>query len=152
LIEHTTFATFIDANVPLYASGREHPLREPCVDILDLAAQHHDAFVTDAEVLQELLHRYLALRLWPQGVPLFARFASLMRSRTAAILGPDVERAAELASRYPGLSARDIIHVAVMKRLTVTRIVSADQGFDRLPDIERLDPARFSEWRNSIVV
>jgi uncharacterized protein len=151
LIEHTTLATFIDANVPIYASGREHPLRESCVEILDLSAQHEDAFVTDAEVLQELLHRYLALRLWPQGAPLFKRFASLMRSRTAAILGPDVERAAVLASQHPGLSARDIIHVAVMKRLGVGRIVSADKGFDRVPNIERLDPRRFSEWRDSVV-
>ena len=54
---------FIDTNVPIYAAGRAHPLKEPCARILLLVAEHSQAFVTDAEVLQELQHRYLALRL-----------------------------------------------------------------------------------------
>jgi hypothetical protein len=73
--------------------------------------------------------------LWSQGAPLFVRFAALMRTRTAAILGDDVEHAAELATSYPRLSARDIVHLAVMHRLGVERIVSADRAFDAVPDI-----------------
>lgn len=34
--------------------------------IVRLAAEYPLAFVTNAEVLQELLHHYLALRLWAQ--------------------------------------------------------------------------------------
>ena len=29
-------ATFIDANVPIYAAGREHPYREPCIRVLEV--------------------------------------------------------------------------------------------------------------------
>ena len=60
-------AAFLDASVPTYAASRAHPLKGPCIQVLLLAAEHPQAFVTDAEVLQELLHRYLALRLWTQG-------------------------------------------------------------------------------------
>jgi hypothetical protein len=39
-----------------------------------------------------------------------------------------------------------------MERLGVARIVSADKGFDRIPNLERFDPAQFSEWRDSMMV
>ena len=36
------------------------------------------------------------------------------------------------------LSARDALHVAVMEKVGVSRILSFDDGFDSLPGIERL--------------
>jgi predicted nucleic acid-binding protein len=107
--------------------------------------------LTDAEVLQELLHRYLALRLWPQGREIFLRFSNVMQDRVEAIQAIDVQRAASLADKYQELVARDLLHVAVMQRLGIHRIISADTGFDRLPEFERLDPAKLSGWRRSIL-
>jgi hypothetical protein len=144
-------AAFLDANVPIYAAGRPHPLKEPCVQVLLLVAEQPQAFVTDAEVLQELLHRYLSLRLWPQGREAFRRFSELMEERIEAVQGVDVQRAAELADAHQELSARDLLHAAVMHRLGLRRIISADTGFDRLPEIERLDPAQESSWRQLVV-
>ena len=60
-------AVFIDANVPIYAAGREHLYKQPCVRILRMVADNPQLFVTDAEVLQELLHRYLASGRWILG-------------------------------------------------------------------------------------
>ncbi len=144
-------AAFIDANVPIYAAGKNHPLKAPCIQVLMLAAEHSLAFVTDAEVLQELLHRYLALRLWPQGREVFGRFSELMHERVEPVEATDVHHAAMLADGHSELGARDLLHAAVMRRLGVRRIVSADTGFDRLPEVERLDPARIASWRRSIV-
>ena len=56
---------FIDANVPIYAAGREHPYKGPCTRILRLVAEQPQSFVTDSEILQELMHRYLATGRWP---------------------------------------------------------------------------------------
>jgi hypothetical protein len=143
---------FLDANVPIFATGRAHPLKERCLDILALVGERPEAFLTDAEVLQELLHRYLALRMWPRpGLPIFERVVSLMRGRIEPIYGTDVEHAASLATEHPGLDARDLLHAAVMSRLGVTRIVSADAGFDQLQDFERLDPAHVDSWRELII-
>jgi len=144
-------ATFGDANVPIYAAGRAHPLKEPCVQVLLLAAEHPQAFVTDAEVLQELIHRYLALRLWPQGRGAFHRFSDILRERVEAVQAVDVQHAAGLADTHPELGARDLLHVAVMHRLGVRRIISAVIGFDRLPEIERLDPAQEPGWRHLVL-
>ena len=52
-------ATFIDSNVPIYAAGREHLCREPCIRVLAAVNDNPQAFVTDAEVFQEILHHYL---------------------------------------------------------------------------------------------
>lgn len=144
-------ATFVDTNVPIYAAGRAHPLKEPCVQVLLLAAEHPQAFVTDAEVLQELLHRYLALRLWPQGREAFQRFSEILQGRVDAVQAVDVQHAAGLADTHQELGARDLLHAAVMHRLGVRRIISADKGFDQLPEIERLDPAQEPSWRHLVV-
>ena len=142
--------TFLDANVPIYAAGRPHDLKQPSAQVLMLAAERPASFVTDAEVLQELLHRYLALRLWPQGKEVFHRFADLMRERVEPVHAADVEQAARLADEYPQLGARDLLHAAVMQRLGVRRLVSADAGFDRLSGLERLDPAGVETWRDDL--
>ncbi len=142
---------FLDTNVPIYAAGRPHPLKEPCAQVLLLVAQHPRMFATDAEVLQELLHRYLALRFWTQGREAFRGFAELMRERVEAVQAIDVARAADLADAYPELGGRDLLHAAIMDRLQVRYIVSADAGFDRLPGVERLDPGQVSDWRPIIV-
>ncbi len=144
-------AAFIDTNVPIYAAGRDHPLKRPCSQILILAAEHAGAFVTSAEVLQELLHRYLALGIWQQGREAFRRFADIMVGHVAAIEPEDVVRAAELADTSLGLSGRDLLHTAVMQRLDVSRIISADADFDRVAGIRRLAPTAIDDWRDELL-
>jgi uncharacterized protein len=140
----------IDANVPIYAAGREHPLKAPCQELVRLAAAAPQAFTTDAEVLQELLHYYLAAGNWAQGQAVFRAFATLTAGRIAPVLDTDVARAATLADAYPRLSARDLLHVAVMQRLGATHIASADRDFDAVSGIRRLDPARLAAWRGQL--
>ena len=131
----------------MYTAGRPHPLKEPCIEVLSLAAMRPRAFFTDAEVLQELLHRYLAVQRWPEGRGVFDRFAWLMRGRVEAVCSEDVRAAASLADQHLSLAARDLLHAAVMARVGADRIISADQGFDHLPHLTRLDPADVSSWR-----
>lgn len=141
---------FIDASIPIYAGGRLHPLREPARQILLLVADKPGAFFTDAEVLQELIHRYLALHLWPDGRLVVERFAEAMRGRVEPIYAENVEAAAILVDRYPRMSARDLLHTSVMQRVGSDRIVSADRDFDRVHGLQRLDPAHFAGWRASV--
>ena len=57
----------------------------------------------------------------------------------------------EVADLHPGISARDLVHAAVMKRLKADRIISADTDFDRLEGITRLDPGHMDEWGGPIL-
>lgn len=62
----------------------------------------------------------------------------------------DVQQAVELANRHPDISARDLVHAAVMRRLGIARIVTPDADFGRIEGIERLDLARLDWWVSSI--
>ena len=145
-------AVFLDANVPIYASGREHPYKEPCVRVLMIAAEHSRLFMTDSEVLQELVHRYLALRRWPLGREVVNSFAELMHDRIEPVCAEDIIDAARLADLDQTVSARDLVHAAVMRRLGIDHIVSSDTDLDRLPGITRLDPINTAEWEESVLM
>ena len=146
-----TPATFIDAYVPIYAAGRDHPYKEPCARILNMAADNPEAFATNAEVLQELLHRYVATERWALGREVVSSFAELMSGRIEPVNPQDVLLAAELANEHRGVRARDLVHAAVMRRLDLSRIISADRDFDRVAGIERLDPLQLADWQPYIL-
>ncbi len=142
---------FIDANVPIYAAGRDHPYKAPCIQILHLVAENPDRFITNAEIFQELLHRYLASGRWALGREVVHSFAELMYGLIEPVYGEDALLAASLADTSPGVSARDLVHAAVMRRLEVRWIISADRDFDRVHGIERLDPLQLEEWESKLV-
>ena len=50
----------------------------------------------------------------------------------------DVTAARDLVLAGTAPSARDAIHVAVMRRLDCTRILTFDRGFDEVPGITRV--------------
>ena len=93
---------FIDANVPIYAAGREHPYKKPCADILVLVADNPRLFVTDAEVLQELVHRYLAQDRWALGREVLRIFALVMQERIEPVYAGDILSGATWRTGIPG--------------------------------------------------
>ncbi len=117
------------------------------METLRLAARRPGSFFTDAEALQELLHRYFALRRWPEGKRVVLDFADLMSGSVEPIAAEDMVLACDLA-------ARDLLHAAVMIRAegSPSTIVTADGDFEDLaPEgIERLDPANIEDWRRGI--
>jgi predicted nucleic acid-binding protein len=52
--------------------------------------------------------------------------------------GDTVLRAKEIILRGAGVSARDAIHLAVMARENIDRILTFDRGFDRHPGVKRI--------------
>ena len=144
-------AAFIDTNIPIYASGREHLYEEPCARIMRIISESPSAFVTNVEVLHELVHHYHASRRWEPGRQVVRSFAEIMHDRIEPIYEDDILLAARLADHHPQVSTRDLVHAAVMQRLGAERIISADTDFDRLSEITRLDPSDVQEWSDSLI-
>lgn len=143
----TTSQIFLDANIALYAAGNPHPLKGPCVRLLEAASTAADAFLTSAEVLQEVLHVSRRGTRSARGRTVFAVFANAMGGAVVPVDRADVVRAAELAEQAgPGVGTRDLVHVATMQRHGLSLIASADQGFDVFEGVTRLDPAALDEW------
>jgi uncharacterized protein len=128
---------FIDANIPMYLVGGEHPGREAARRVLEEAVAAGESLCSDAEVLQEILLRYTATRRTDSIDPAFDSLLAVV-DVVYPIDRTDVERARRLLKTTPRLSARDAIHIAVMQGRDIGRILSFDSGFDGIPGIVRL--------------
>jgi uncharacterized protein len=128
---------FIDANVPMYLIGAEHPHREDSMRLIRRAVEEEQPLFTSAEVLQEILHRYSAIGRLDAVQPCFDALLSLV-DEVLSIDLVDLQRAKEILLGMPRISARDALHVAVMERHRIGRIISFDAGFDAVPHIVRL--------------
>ena len=62
-------AVFIDANVPIYAAGRDAPCRQPCIRVPSAVNENPGGFVTDAEVFQEIMHHHRRTQRRDAGQP-----------------------------------------------------------------------------------
>jgi len=128
---------FVDSNVPMYLVGAPHPHKADSQRLLERCVTEQERLVTDAEVLQEILHRYVAIGRRDAIAPAFAALLSVV-DEVFPIELADVERARDVLLAAPQLSARDAIHAAVMERRGVSTILTFDGGFDRLPGVKRL--------------
>ena len=121
----------------MYLVGAAHPNKEAARRALEEAVAAGDSLCTDAEVLQEILHRYSAIRR-PQDIdPAFDALLALV-DVVYPIERADVDRARRILHTTLTLSARDAIHLAVMQGRDIGRILSFDAGFDGIPGIVRL--------------
>jgi predicted nucleic acid-binding protein len=128
---------FIDANIPMYLVGRPHANRDVARRSLEEVVAAGETTCTDAEVLQEILHRYTAIRRTDRIDPAFEAVLGVV-DVVFPIEHTDVERARRLLRTTPRLTARDALHVAVMQGRDIGRILSFDAGFDGIPGIVRL--------------
>ena len=128
---------FIDANVPMYVIGAEHPHKTDAQHVIGLVTTARERLVTDAEVLQEILHRYISIKRRDAIQPAFDLLQALV-DEIFPVDAAAVELAKTMVLGYPKLSARDAIHAATMQQHQVERIVSFDAGFDGLPGIVRI--------------
>ncbi len=128
---------FIDSNVPMYLVGATHPHKIDAQHLLERAIADNERLVTSAEVLQEILHRYVAIERRDAIQPAFDALLGVV-DEAYPIEQRDVERATIVLDGGIATSARDALHVAVMVHHGVTRILTFDLGFDALPGVDRV--------------
>ena len=121
----------------MYLVGAPHPNKDRALALLTQLVGNGEQFATDVEVYQEILHRYTAIHR-PDAID--AAFESLdaMVDETLTFGMSEIHAARALISAVDGLSARDALHVAVMRNAGITRVLSFDSGFDACPGLERL--------------
>lgn len=128
---------FLDSNIPMYLVGAPHPHKTDAQRLLERAITDAERLVTDAEVLQEILHRYVAINRRDAIQPAFDALLRVVDEIFPVEL-QDVERAKTIVLGHPTLSARDAVHVATMERQGVTRIMSFDADLDAYSGLQRL--------------
>jgi len=136
---------FVDANIPMYAAGGDHPLKAPSLGVLEAVARGRIAAATDSEVIQEILHRYASLGRREEGAEVGELFLRVVRD-VLPVTREDMVQAIALYRKHPEVQARDAVHAAVMQRSQVTVIVTADRHFEQFAGLRRIDPADFERF------
>ncbi len=127
---------FVDSNIPMYLVGAARPRKVDAQRLVEAAIGAGERLVTDAEVLQEILHRYIAIGRRDAIQPALDAVLGVV-DEVYAIALADVERAKTIVLGRERLSARDALHLAIMGRERVSRIMSFD-GFGGFPGVTRL--------------
>jgi uncharacterized protein len=121
----------------MYLVGAHHPHKIEAQRLLEDLVRLGERLVTDAEVLQEVLHRYVAIDRRDAIQPAFDALTAVV-DEVLPVEAKIVERAKQIVLAYRRLSARDAIHLAIMQEHGIDHILSFDTGFDSFPGIRRL--------------
>ena len=121
----------------MYLVGAPHPHKADAQRLLEDLISDRQRLVTDAEVLQEILHRYVAINRRDAIQPVFEALLGIA-DEVLAVDRATVERAKEIVMGHRQMSARDAVQLAIMEQHGIKRILSFDSGFDGFPGITRL--------------
>jgi uncharacterized protein len=124
----------VDSNIPMYLIGAAHPHKIDARRILEECISAGRRLVTDAEVFQEILHRYVAIERRDAVQPAMEVLLGIVDDVFPIELR-DIESAKNIVLGYKRLSARDALHIAVMQRRNIDTILTFDKGFAAYPGI-----------------
>jgi hypothetical protein len=127
----------VDSNIPMYLVGPPHRHKADAQRLVEGLIANGQRLVTDAEVFQEILHRYSAAKRHAVIQPAFDTLLGFV-DEVFSVDRAAVERAKQIVLGYPNLSARDAVHLAIMEHHGMDRILSFDSGFDAFPGITRI--------------
>jgi uncharacterized protein len=129
----------LDTTVLVYAKGRDHPLRDPCRELIAAVADRRVEATTSVEVIQEFVHVRARRRGRLDAATLGRDYAELL----APLLGPTLEdlgAGLALFERTKHLGAFDAVLAAAAARIGASALVSADGGFASVPEIAHVVP------------
>ena len=131
----------LDTAIPMYAAGTPHSYRDACQWVMTQIASGRLQVVIDAEVIQEILHRYGALGRYADAVNM-AKDLMTVVPQILPVTAADMQTAVTSFQQYAprGMQARDAIHAAIMQNHGLTHIISSDAHFDLVVGLTRLDP------------
>lgn len=121
----------------MYLVGSPHPHKIDAQRLLQKLIANRHRLVTDAEVLQEILRRYVAIDRRDAIQPALDALLGIV-DEVFAVDRAITERAKQIVLGHRKLSARDAIHLAVMEGQGIEEILTFDSGFDGFPGITRL--------------
>ena len=129
----------LDTTVLVYAKGSEHPLRDPCRELIGAIAERRVEATTTVEVIQELVHVRARRRGRADAAALGRDYAELL----SPLLSPAVEdlnAGLALFERSDSLGAFDAVLAACATRAGMRALVSADAAFAGIGELAHVVP------------
>lgn len=129
----------LDANVLMYAVGRDHPNKQLALQLLTRIANGEIEATIDTEILQEILHRYRSLHRWDEGQRLYEMSRCLFPD-ALPITNEAMDQALRIMNEDDSIQCRDAVHAGVIAANKLAGIYSFDTDFDRIPNCIRRNP------------
>lgn len=128
-----------DTTVLVYAKGADHPLRDPCRELMLAVSEGRLRATTTIEVVQEFAHVRARRRGRADAAGLARDYAELL---APLLVVGEVELAQGLTlfERSDAAGAFDAVLVAAAMAAGAEVLVSADAAFARVPGIEHVAP------------
>jgi predicted nucleic acid-binding protein len=127
---------FVDANVIVYSALHDSPYRAPCLQVLSAIGRGDADGRVSTSVLEEVWHLELAGRM--PGLDGLAARAYVTFGPLLPVTDEAFRRALGLDAS--ALGANDRLHVGTCLTHGIDVVLSADQGFDSVSEVRRVDP------------
>jgi predicted nucleic acid-binding protein len=131
----------LDTTVLVYAKGQDHPLREPCRELIQAIAEQRIEATTTVEAIQEFVHVRARRRDRSDAAALGRDYAQLL-SPLLRVTAEDLTSGLALFERTKALGTFDAMLAASAARNGMSAVVSADSGFAHVPEISHIVPDR----------
>jgi predicted nucleic acid-binding protein len=129
----------LDTTVLVYAVGADHPLRAPSRAIVEAVGDRRLRATTTPEVVQELLH-VRARRSPREHAAALARDFGILLSPLVSAGDDDLAEGLDIFAAASQLGAFNSLLAGVARRRGAV-LVSADQAFAEVPDLDVVDLA-----------
>ncbi len=129
----------LDTTVLVYATGGDHPLREPCRRIVQAVADGQLAATTTVEVVQEFAHVRARRRSRADAVELAGAYADLLAPLLPVTLG-ELHAGLGLYRTSDRLGAFDAVLAAAALAAQARALVSADTAFGTVSRLAHVFP------------
>ena len=129
----------LDTTVLVYAKGTDHPLRDPCRELIAAIARGAIEATTSVEAIQEFVHVRARRRDREDAAALGRDYAEMLSpllevDRDSLVSGLKIFEGTE------GVGAFDAVLAAAAVAAGATALVSADGGFGDVPDLRHISP------------
>jgi predicted nucleic acid-binding protein len=129
----------LDTTVLVYAKGTEHPLRDPCRELIAAIAERRMQATTTVEVIQEFVHVRAQRRDRADAVALGNDYAELL-SPLLTLTDEHLRRGLALFERTQRLGAFDAVLAAAAIDAGARALISADGAFAAISDLPHITP------------
>jgi hypothetical protein len=130
----------VDTTVLVYAVGAEHPLRQPCRELVTAVRDGRLRATTTVEVIQEFAQVRARRRTRSDAADLAGDLAALL-DPLLVVDAEDLDEGLALFARDDALGAFAAMLAATARRRGTVALVSADQAFAGVDGLPYVDPS-----------
>jgi predicted nucleic acid-binding protein len=129
----------LDTTVLVYAKGADHPLRDPCRELIAAIGSGDIEATTSVEAIQEFVHVRARRRDREDAAALGGDYADLL-SPLLEVDRESLRSGLGLFERIESLGAFDAVLAAGAMAAGAAALVSADVGFSEVPGLVHVVP------------